>query len=140
MSHLIFADEGNELLLNGFATYLNGEPCVFHLYSNDYTPTRSDTVADYTEATVTGYAAEDVDSFGGATDLGGNVWQIQGDEITWTLDGSVTPQTLYGYYVTDQAGAQLLWAERFDTAEVVDSAAYVIPVLPTLTSRSLYAA
>jgi len=138
VSHLIVTTEGVEQFLVQVRDYINGLPVTLHLFQNNGFPDKTWTLADVVEATVDGYAAVDVDSFGAVSDVGGEVWQTQADEVTFTLDGSATSQTIYGYYVTDQGDAQLFWAERFDTPFDVDAAAFPIPVLPTLTARSLF--
>jgi len=113
-------------------------PLKLRLFQNDYVPVRATVLGDLTQATVAGYAAQDISEFGIPTDEGGQVWKIEADENTFTLDGSGTPQFIYGYYVTNNSGSELYWSERFDVPYNVDEAAFVITVRPQLTVRSLF--
>ena len=84
---------------------------ILRLFTNDKTPAETDVVGDYTEASATGYAAKT---------LTGSSWTVASDG-GGTTEGSYAQQsfdftaavTCYGYYVTNAAGAILLWAERF---------------------------
>lgn len=84
-----------------------------HLYTNDKTPAEADVVGNYTACTATGYALKT---------LTGSSWTVATTDGTTTATYAeqtftlTTSATVYGYYVTDNAGTGLLWAERFTTA------------------------
>lgn len=106
---LVLANEGDVFLLD---CLLNQKPLPFvlyHLFANNHVPQKTDTVADYEELTLAGYAPIQITA---------GVWSVElSDEegsaafappATWfvTEDGPA-----YGYFVTDPSGDILLWAE-----------------------------
>jgi hypothetical protein len=82
----------------------NGPPFwIFHLYSNNHTPTPSDVLGAYTECVFSGYAPVTP----GPTTTG----PISGNSIPLTYPVAIFTQTAspvndlcYGYYITDPAG------------------------------------
>jgi len=89
-----------------------------HLFKNDFVPTRASVLADFTEADFDGYAAVDLpvaSSFPAIQlDALGNLTQVIPGTYTFTGDDPQTAaQSVYGYYVTDQAGAVLVGFHRF---------------------------
>jgi hypothetical protein len=108
---LLVPDVGEVELLSRAVNLTSPDDCVLHLYTNDKTPAEGDTVADYTESTGSGYAAET---------LTGSSWTVttttgtttgEYPQVTFTYTGA--EPNIYGYYVTNNAGTTLLWAERF---------------------------
>lgn len=101
---------GEENLLARMLNNASPDNVNLHLYTNNYTPTSSDTVASYTESTGAGYAL---------ITLTGSSWVIAGPtpatasypQVTFTYTGA--EPVLYGYYVTNNANTILEWAERF---------------------------
>ncbi len=85
-----------------------------HLYTNNYTPAASSTLASFTECADSGYTA---------VSLTGSTWSIADDgsgtshasypQQTFTFNGAVT---LYGYYVTDTGTNKVCWAEKFSSS------------------------
>ena len=81
-----------------------------HLYSNDVTPSPSDTANTYTEVSGGGYSAKR---------LFGSEWLIEGGEPSiaqyppqeFLFSGLPRIISVFGYYVLQ--GDSLLWAERF---------------------------
>lgn len=123
-----------ELLTRQLATDV-----VLRLYENDYTPTDSDTVSDYTELTEAAYSP---------ITLTGGSWTISHDSTKAVADyasqdfvlgtGIATGFDVYGYYITNSAGTVLLWAERFDTtAEFTAGDDPVIRIEPRITYASV---
>jgi len=90
------------------------EGATLRLYSNNHTPADADDVTDYTECTFPGYlaivltgwnaAALNVDNKA-ATDLAAQIF---------TGGAIITPEDIYGIYVTAPGGA-LLYAEEDPT-------------------------
>jgi len=82
-----------------------------HLFTNNLTPAEADVVGDYTECGVSGYAA---------ITLTGANWTVSTDgsnnstatyaQQTFSFS---TSTACYGYYVTDNTGAVLMWSEAF---------------------------
>lgn len=69
------------------------------------------TPADFTEATYDGYAAASVTW--GTPYTAGNGLSYVDALISIPQTGSVTPQTVLGYFITDTAGTHVLFAEYF---------------------------
>jgi hypothetical protein len=80
-----------------------------HSYSNNHTPAGTDTVSDYTENTYPGYAAITIPTWIAAALIGGKASTTVAQQ-TWTAGSIVTPQNVYGIYVTTAAGV-LLYGE-----------------------------
>jgi hypothetical protein len=84
------------------------------LFKNDLTPDADTVIGDFTESDIAGYDA------GGKT-LAGASWTVatatgtEGTfaEQTWTFTEA---GSIYGYYVTNNAGTAVLWCERFTDA------------------------
>lgn len=92
---------------------------VLRLYTNSKTPAEADTVASYTEASGSGYAAKTLTGASWTVaDIGGGVIEASYAQQSFDLSGAMT---CYGYYVTNGAGTTLLWAELFTDGP------YVIP-------------
>jgi hypothetical protein len=83
---------------------------VLRLYQNNHTPAITDTAANYTEATFTGYAAINLVSWGNAFLNGSSISEMDEIARTFTQTGVGVTNNIYGYYVTDGAGV-LIWAE-----------------------------
>jgi len=88
---------------------LNGsDKCVLHLYKVDKTPAETDVVTSYTEVNTGGYAPITLS----------NTWNISTTDPTEASYAQVSfdftgAATVYGYYVTNNNGTILLWAEKF---------------------------
>jgi hypothetical protein len=82
-----------------------------HLYKSNTTPAETDTVSTYTESTATGYSVKTLTgaSWTITTD-GGGVTTASYAAQTFTYTAT---ETVYGYYVTNNAGTTLLFAEKF---------------------------
>jgi len=106
---LIVPTSGEKVLLQSMLGQAPLASVNYHLYSNNWTPQRTDTISAYTELILPGYALITVnpgswtfsaDSFGGS--------QATAPAISWTCVG---PGPCYGYYVTDPSNGIVLWAE-----------------------------
>lgn len=84
---------------------------VVHLYKNNHTPAVGDTTAAYTEANYDGYAAVPTVAWA-LTPSAGGTGSIVSPGCTFVDTGAVTPNNIYGYYVTDSLGV-LVMAELF---------------------------
>lgn len=95
---------------------------AMRLFINDFSPNPAMTILNFTEASFGGYGALDVavgpcpQSNDPAT--GDSLMDIRPDALSFlwevtTLTG--IPCTVYGYFLTNAAGGQLLAAERFIT-------------------------
>lgn len=88
------------------------------LFTNDKTPEEIDVLGDYTEATAAGYAEKILASasWSHSLDAGDALAEYAEQDFVFTAG-----ETVYGYFVTDNAGTKILWVERFTDAP------YVIP-------------
>lgn len=83
-----------------------------HLFSNNFQPTNTSVLTDFTEADFTGYAAVQLTSWTV------QAWQSQGAAVTYSNPANFRPsgttvlQTVYGYYVTVGSGPTYLGAEN----------------------------
>lgn len=106
----VLTDTGQQGLLPNATvqTWLQG--LTLRLFVNNYTPTRADTAANYTEATWSGYAAVALTSWTIAGyDANGNA-EFDAPQKTFTASSGSPSQTIYGYYLTD-GGGNVVFAE-----------------------------
>jgi hypothetical protein len=110
-----------------------------HLFVNNYTIIETTVLANLTEASYGGYAAQTAT---GWTDGG-----IDGsDRDTWTgpaltfqaTSSSGLPQTIYGMYATDSGGTVLLWAENFSPTITLASSGDGFTVTPQFSVGSIF--
>lgn len=109
--------------------------CKYHLYVNNVSPSHGDTLGTYTEATYTGYAAITAGGWS-APALDGTFHAMSTATLmTWanTSAGSVS---IYGYFVTDNAGTTLLYAELFSGAPLTIPVGMSLQLTPTVTDQS----
>lgn len=110
---LLVPDVGEVLLLSYALNKVEPTEVKLKLYTNDYTPVEGSVVGNFTEATAAGYAAIVLAgaSWTIATSVG--VTTAEYAQQTFTLTAA---STNYGYYITNNDGSQVLWAERFSDA------------------------
>lgn len=115
-SVLVCPDEGEVTLFTPIATtYLNAGNTRLGLFQSNTTPSDSTTLAGLTAATFSGYAVATVSTFITPTESA-NKARTQATSVDFTHNGGATSNTIYGYYVYDNALSKLLWAERFDAS------------------------
>jgi len=103
-----------------------------HLFINAIVPTASSIVSNFSEATFTSYAAQTI------------VWntppyinangqaEMTGGTLVFVAGSAPTTQTVYGAFVTDSGGTNLLWAERFTIPVPVTVAGDGVTFVPAL--------
>jgi hypothetical protein len=96
---------------------------VLRLYTNNYTPVPGSHVADFTEATFTGYAAVTLNNslWGSPTivsDRGQTIYD-SGTPVPFVSSGG-SPQTIYGYFLENTDAGVVWFAEKFATARTVN--------------------
>jgi hypothetical protein len=97
------------------ATMLGAAPLlapVIKLFQNDFTPTPTSVIGDFTIASFSGYA--DVTGAFGAPGIDPSGNAVAPHPCVWSTDG-VTPGAAYGLYIVDSAG-NLVAGARFDDA------------------------
>jgi len=115
---------------------LVGVGLLYHLFRNNYTPTLADTLANYQEANWSGYAPILIPAVDWIlADVQGDVGVLQAAPVNFPNTSGIRV-SVYGYYVTDDTGAQFVCAARFDTAPFVIEIGDFCPVTPLLGSYS----
>jgi hypothetical protein len=121
---------GEVLWLKYLVNFSSADNLRLHLYTNNYVPTKSDTLSNYTEASATGYAS---------ISLTGSSWTIATTSGTTSAVYAVqtftttAAMTAYGYYITNNASTQILAAERFtDGPYTLPVTGGTIDVTPTI--------
>lgn len=103
-----------------------------HLFQNNHVPVFTDVLAAYTEATFDGYGGSVVLAWGVPFINGSNQAECDASTVTWVRSGGATSNTIYGIYVTDNAGL-LVYAERFGAPVSMTSAGDTIGYTPRAT-------
>jgi hypothetical protein len=107
----VFCEDGWKQVLNDLVAA--SDLARIRLFQNNHVPLLTDTAANYTEATFTGYGGFQSLAWGSAFINGSTQGEIDATEVTWTRTAGATSNTIYGVYITDAADA-LVYAERFD--------------------------
>jgi hypothetical protein len=136
------SNEGEKLLLEAMVGKTAAAALKLKLYTNNITPGQTDTVATYTEmGAVQGYAAKSLATASWAAGVAGtgtgtslsNKASISYAQQTFTADGTGGAQTVYGYFITDNAGATLICAEKFGSPQTYSTSGDTIKITPVLT-------
>lgn len=109
---LIVPDIAEPFLLSMIKNEATFAGIHLHLYKNNYTPVDATVLGDFTEANFDGYASE-VPTFTIPAEVANKASMNDSSPRTFTHDGGAIANTVYGYYVTCDAGPVLMWAERF---------------------------
>jgi hypothetical protein len=127
---LLVPDVGEVEMLSRILNATAPNNVVMHLFTNDKTPAEGDTVADYTE--------EDDASYSSVTLTGGS-WSVTTTAGTTTAEYAAqtftfaASTTIYGYYVTDNGGTTLMWAERLGSAATYPAGGGTLDITPKIT-------
>jgi hypothetical protein len=115
---LIVSDQGIAYQLNALIAKYGADALLLHLFQNDYTPTDSTAIlSNLTEADYDGYAAATISGWASAS-VTSHVASSAATPIVFTKSAGATPNTIYGYYITDSASTVLYWVERDPAAPV----------------------
>ncbi len=110
---IVAPDVGEVLLLRYMLNHTAPSDVKMRLFVNDITPSESDLLGTYTEAIDVAYSNVTLTgvSWTVSTAAGVTTGTFAQQEFSFSSSASV-----FGYFVTDNAGANLLWSERFDAA------------------------
>ncbi len=125
---IILANGKRAKTLEQERTFFNA--CTMHLFISNTTPTPSTVVGAFTECTDGGYAPVTPIGFTAAILNGSNLGEMSAPAISWVFDYTAGPQTVYGYYLTDNADGLLVYSERFATPFPITAAGQVLGVVP----------
>ena len=129
---LVVSNVGDVLALNRLLNVASTADVVCHLFSNSYSPQKTDTVSSYTECSAAGYAAITCTGASWVVATVSSVTTASYPAITFNFTGA---QTVYGYYITDSAGTTLLLAEAFPTALAIPSGGGSVTVTLNITAN-----
>jgi len=115
---------------------LDGAKC--HLFSNNYTVIPTSSVGDFTECTFTGYAASDFTTWSTPTIDGDGAAASTPADATFTPTSGGGSGTIYGGYVTDSGGSELLWAWNYPSGGITVAMGITLHVSPDFTVLSRY--
>src|ERR1039458_2706407 len=95
------------LLLQYMLNVTTADNPVLRLYQNDVTPSGTSVLGDFTPVATTNIVLTST-SWTFTTDSG----TVISEYPSYTYTGLTAGTTIYGYYVTNNAGTSLLWAQR----------------------------
>lgn len=111
----VVPDQGIQDALDDLLATTEWANAKLRLFSNNVTPTTSDTPSTYTESSFSGYSAVTLSGWSAAS-VSAHVATSTATPITFTItSGSAT---VYGWYITNSAGTRLLAAQRDASAPV----------------------
>lgn len=137
----VVSNSGEKLLLDAAVGKVAAGNMKLKLFKNDVTPSHESTPATFTEADFTGYAAitltttswnAGVAGTGTGTALA-NKASIDYAQQTFTMGVPGTTNTVYGYFITDNAGTTLYGAERFAASQSMALSGDSIKITPKFT-------
>lgn len=103
---------------------------ILHLSTTNFTPNQNTVLADFTEATFTGYAASSAVTWGAAhLEPNGNAVSV-GSAKTFTQTGTTITEIVYSWYLVTALGAYLLGG-AFDTPLNFNQVGAGVTVVPT---------
>lgn len=93
-----------------------------HLYKNSVNPSKTSILADFEEATYTGYLAQAIGTFGAPYVAVDGKAHITAPGLQFQPTDAVDPNTIFGAFWTNTAGTILLAAVRFDEPVALNDA------------------
>lgn len=138
---LITTDYADQQLMTGatgsttttFTAPWNGAKII--LATNNFQPTKGRALADLTQPTYTGYAAQAITWTGPNRD-GANQSAAFGGLALFKMTNNTNPTTCYGYGITDSGGTHLLGSELFASGPLSLTDTFsqigIVPELPLI--------
>lgn len=144
MSNLVIPETGEAAFLTEIRTALAALITATHLkvrlFSNNYTPIATTVVSDFTEATFTGYAAQNVPALSTVFTNAAGQAEIDANATNFfQATDAVSPNTIYGYWIADETSTPILmWCEKFDTPIDMTTAGKTLILLLRLILASAF--
>lgn len=104
----------------------------YRLFKNDYTPVAGMNAASFTEVTDTGYTTK-VPVWAAAVLNAANKGELLAPILTWVFTHAGGNFTVYGYFVTDDADNEVIYAERAAASVLISVAGQTYSVVPKYT-------
>lgn len=131
---LNFPDVGENLVLEAIVNKTAPQNLVLRLYSNNITPSDTDTAATYTEATFPGYAAITLTGASWNSAASGSI--AYSAQQTFTRSTTGTAENIYGYYITQVTSGILMYSERDGAGPfAVTNSGDAVKLTPTITAN-----
>ena len=131
---LNFPDVGENIALEAVVNKTAPQNLVLRLYSNNITPSDTDTAGTFTEATFAGYAAITLTGASWNAAAAGSI--TYGSQQTFTRSSTGAGENIYGYYVTQLTSGLLVYAERDGAAPfVVTNQDDAVKITPAITAN-----
>jgi hypothetical protein len=115
-----------------FNTSLAANNTKLHLFTNNVTPAKSDTVGTYTECSASGYSAITLSSGSWTVSTVSTTTTAAYATQTFTLTASAT---IYGYYITDSGGTNIILSEAFPAVFNIPSSGGSVAITLALTDN-----
>lgn len=126
MANMVIPNEGKIKLLDWAMCVNSGgvEDFSLFLYTNNYTPVDTSTLADFTAATFTGGAAISITRASLPTPtISSNIAiTTRATSPSWTNTGGTT-ETAYGWVLKSATSGKVIAAQKFDTARTMSPGA-----------------
>ncbi len=101
-----------------------------HLFQNNLVVSDTTVIGDFVECDFHGYSYQVITGWAGPYRDAGTGAYTHAGIIQWVADGGDLPQSIYGYYVTDESGV-LAWCQNDpDAPYVLSAAGQVYVVVP----------
>lgn len=124
-------DEGEVVALSILMGKTATENLRLRLFTNNFTPSESNTTANFTEATGSGYGNVLLTAANWVV-TSGNPSHADYPEVTFAFTGALG--NVYGYYLTGETSGKVRFAERFsDGPYVIEGTGDQIRVTPVFT-------
>lgn len=128
---LLVPNGAEQVMLENILNKTAPENLTLILYTNNITPGETDTIATYTEASGSGYAAVALTAANWTATPGAPTEAVY-PEVTFTFTGALG--NVYGYAIKGATSGNLKWAERFSNGPYnVQNNGDQIKVTPKLT-------
>ncbi len=119
--------------------YLTSQSFRMHLFSNNYTPAANSIVSSFTEAAFSGYAQKTIAAGDWTTPVDDGAGRAISFNLaqTWANSTGAVGNDIYGYFMTDAGGTNLVWAERLASVPVdMNTAGKTLSIQPVFTLLS----
>jgi hypothetical protein len=125
-------DVGENKIVEAIVNKTAPENLVLRLYSNNITPSDTDTAGTYTECTFAGYAPITLTGASWSAGSGGTTSYAQ---QTFTRSSTGTAENVYGYYITQLTSGVLMWSERDSAGPfAITNNGDTVKVTPTISA------
>ena len=126
---IMLANAAKAKLIEQERSYLNG--LLMRLYTVDYVPTASMTLANFQPAPAdSGLSPDKPIAFTPAVLNGANQGELNAAALTWTAAYNAGNITVFGYYVWDSVNNWVVYAERAPTPFPVTAPGQTYTVTP----------